>query len=295
RWLSQEAGGDYLEFLPDGHYSANWDEQLRQENKKLVLKRLKNKGDVDLIWASGTWAGQDMATDEHDTFVLSSNATAPVLAGISRTLTDSGRDHVHIQVEADRQERQLRIFYDIFKFKRLGVPMDSSESGRQSLGMDIIENMAEEMGFEIVPCVRDLDIADQALSFKNLMECLPPLSRDSDAVFLTFNNGMQEAHMAEILAPIIEYKRPSFSQLGPVETSLGVLMSLGQENYEASGEFQAGVVEAILNGRKPREIDQIFNSPLTMALNLAMARAIDWEPPFDLLVTMDEIYQDLVQ
>lgn len=295
QWLAAEAGGDYLEFLADGYYSADWDEARRTEIKEQVLKRLREKNDVDLIWASGTSASQDMAVPGISAFVMSSNVTDPVAAGVSRTLTDSGWDNVHVQVEADRQERQLRIFYDLFKFKRLGVPMDSSESGRKSLGAEIIAKMAEEMRFEIVPCVADLDIADQDRSFNNLMWCLEKLSRESDAVFLTFNNGMRADRMGEILAPIIQYRRPSFSQLGPGETSLGVLLSLGQDSYEAAGEFEAAVIHGLLSGRKPREINQIFNSPLTLAINLAMAKAIGWEPPFDLLVTVDEIYQTMAQ
>ncbi len=295
QWLAAEAGGDYLEFLADGYYSADWDDARRLEIKEQVLKRLREKKDVDLIWASGTSASRDMTAPGINAFVMSNNVTDPVAAGVSRTKTDSGRDNVHVQVEADRQERQLRIFYDLFKFKRLGVPMDSSESGRKSLGADIIEKMAEEMDFELIPCVADLDIADQDRSFNNLMGCLEKITTESDAVFLTFNNGMQAERMDEILAPIIRHRRPSFSQLGPGETSLGVLMSLGQDNYEAAGDFEAAVIHSLLSGRKPREISQIFNSPLTLAVNLAMAKAIGWEPPFDLLVTVDEIYQNLAQ
>jgi ABC-type uncharacterized transport system substrate-binding protein len=295
RWLSENAGGDYLEFLADGFYSANWDDELRPEIKRQVLERIREKGDVDLVWASGTAAGQDMATDEHDVFVLSSNSTAPVYAGVSLSLEDSGRDHVHVQVEADRQERQVRLFHEIFGFKKMGLAIDSSEGGRQSLGLADIERVAIEQGFDLAVCETELDIPDLEESFQNLVSCLESLSRRSDAIFLTFNNGMQSNRMAEILAPIVKYKRPSFSQSGPGETSLGALLSLGQDNYEASGFFEAQVIHGIMRGLKPREIPQIFDSPLTMAMNLTMAKRIGWAPPFELLAAMDEIYQTMAE
>ncbi len=294
-WLAANAGGGRLEFLADGYYSANWDEAERARIKAAVLERIRERGDVDLILAFGTAAGQDLATAEHRVPVMSLVVTSAVASGISRTNLDSGLDHVHVQVEADRLERQVRIFYDLFKFKRLGVPMDSSPQGRASLGLEAIEDMARELNFTVVPCVRDLEIGDAGRSVRNLRECLEILSRDSDAVFLTFNNGMRPGHMDELLAPIVKYRRPSFSQSGPDETALGVLVSLGQDDYEAAGLFEARALREIVDGKKPRDVYQIFDSPLTLAVNLAMARAIGWNPPFEVLVTADELYQSLAQ
>ncbi len=294
-WLAANAGGDRLEFLADGYYSAGWDEAERARIKSAVLERIRGRGDVDLILTAGTSAGQDLATAEHRIPVMANSVTSPVASGISRTNQDSGLDHVHVQVDADRLERQVRIFYDLFKFQRLGVPLDSSPQGRAALGQSLLEGMARELNFTLVPCMRDLEISDAELSVRNLRECLEILVRDSDAVFLTFNNGMRPEHMAELLAPLIKYKRPSFSQSGPDETALGVLVSLGQDNYEAAGLFEARALQEIVDGRKPREVNQIFDSPLTLAVNLAMARAIGWNPPFEVLVTADELYQTLAR
>ena len=33
-WLAEHAGGERIEFLKDGYYSAGWDEKRRAENKK---------------------------------------------------------------------------------------------------------------------------------------------------------------------------------------------------------------------------------------------------------------------
>jgi hypothetical protein len=104
---------------------------------------------------------------------------------------------------------------------------------------------------------------------------------------------MQSDRIEEILEPIIKARLPSFSQSGSNETELGVLMSLGQDNYADSSLFEAKVLEEIINGKKPRLIDQIYEAPLTLALNLKMTLAIGWNPPFEVLVAMDEIYQSI--
>ncbi|MDR1110985.1 MAG: ABC transporter substrate-binding protein [Deltaproteobacteria bacterium] len=292
-WLSINAVSDRLEFLADGYYSAGWNDQKRLEIKKEILRRLNDGNDVDLVLTFGTWAGQDLVTDEHQVPVMSITVTDPVAAGISRTETDSGLDHAHVQVENGRNERQIRIFHDIFKFRRLGVPYDVTPSGQSTMGVPTIRKMAEELGFELVPCETRLEIDDQETSFQNLLDCVSDLSEKSDAIYLTVNNGMQGDRIERILAPIIKARIPSFSQSGSNETELGVLMSLGQDNYNDSSFFEAKVIEAIVNGQMPRQINQIYEAPLTLALNLKMTLAIGWNPPFEVLIAMDEIYQNI--
>lgn len=292
-WLAENAQSDLLEFAADGYYSADWNDELRPRVKADILKRLKTAGDVDLILTFGTWAGQDLVTDEHQVPVMSITVTDPVAAGISSAASDSGLDHAHVQVELGRNERQIRIFHDIFKFRRLGLPYDTTLSGQDAMGISTIKYTAAELGIEVIPCETQLEIDDREQSFQNLLTCVKQLSTKSDAIYLTVNNGMQDDRMTEILAPIMKARIPSFSQNGSSETELGVLMSLGQDNYNDSGLFEAKAIEEIVGGKKPRAVGQIYEAPLTLALNLKMTLAIGWNPPFEVLIAMDEIYQNI--
>lgn len=293
RWLAENAGGPYLKFLADGHYSAGWDETRRAAVKREVLARLA-RGEVDLILAFGTSAGEDLITNEHRTPILSISATDPVAAGLSLSDQDSGLDNVHVQVEVGKIERQLAMFHKIFRFRRLGVPYDVTPGGQKTMGVRTIEKVARERGFEIVPCLAELEIADRDESFQNLLGCLDFLSRRGEAIYLTVNNGMQADRMDRLLAPLIAAGVPTFSQYGPAETRLGVLMSLAEDDFARSGLFEAEVIRALLNGKKPREIGQIYVAPLTLALNLKMALAIGWNPPFEVLAAVDELYDQIM-
>ena len=93
-WLAEHAGGDRLVFLKDGYYSANWDAAQRAANRKALLDRIREKGDVDMIFAFGTWAGLDMATADISVPVFSMSVTDAVQAGIAKSLKDSGRDNL---------------------------------------------------------------------------------------------------------------------------------------------------------------------------------------------------------
>ncbi len=291
-WLAEHAGGERIEFLKDGYYSAGWDEKRRAENKKALLRRIRERGDVDMIFAYGTWAGLDMATDEHSVPVFSMSVTDAVQAGIVKSVEDSGLDHVHAQLEPARYKRQITVFHDIFKFKKLGVPYEDTPEGRSDVALASIEEAAQELGIELVRCTTTLNVqADQ--SFANLRQCLATLARTSDAIYITTNSGVQWNRMKELLQPIIEAGVPSFSQSGIEETKLGVLMSLAQSSFGSEGTFGAESVAKVMAGARPRDVGQVFESPLGLAINLKMAMLIGWNPPFGILAAVDAIYQDI--
>ena len=91
-WLHQHAGGKRLVFLADGFYSANWDSQQREKVRQEVLRRIREKKDVDMVLAFGTWAGQDLAAQDLPVPVIVSSVTNAVDAGIIPSVEDSGRD-----------------------------------------------------------------------------------------------------------------------------------------------------------------------------------------------------------
>ncbi|SFJ23692.1 ABC-type uncharacterized transport system, substrate-binding protein [Desulfomicrobium apsheronum] len=292
-WLCANAGGGRMEFLPDGYYSSNWDEKLRVSNKADIMRRIHERGDVDIILAFGTWAGQDMATDEHSVPTFSMSVTDAVDAGIVASAEDSGLDHVHAQVEPGRYERQVAIFHDVFKFRRMGVVYEDTPDGRSSSGIPAVEKAARELGIELVPCTTTLNLPDLDQSFENLRSCVESLSTRCDAIYLTVNTGMQGHRIRELLQPIIAAGIPSFSQSGPGETKLGVLMSLAQTDFDDVGLFEANAVAKVLDGAKPRDVNQIFEGPLGLAINLKMAMLIGWNPPFEILAAVDEIHQQI--
>ncbi len=291
-WLAEHAGGDRLEFLKDGYYSANWDAPQRAANKKALLDRIRERGDVDMVFAFGTWAGLDMATADIAVPVFSMSVTDAVQAGISKSLEDSGRDNLHTQIDPERYKRQLAVFHDIFGFKKLGVPYEDTPEGRSDVSLAAIESAADELGIELVRCTTALNVPPDQ-SFANLRQCISQLAETSDAVYLTTNSGMQWNRMRELLQPLIKAGVPSFSQSGIEETKLGVLMSLSQSSFSSEGRFGAEAIAKVMDGTRPRDVGQVFDSAIGLAINLEMARLIYWDPPFEILLAADAIYQDI--
>ena len=294
RWMADNAGGDRLIFLSDGFYSAGWDAGRRTQTTQDLLTRIKEKGDVDMILAFGTWAGQDLAAADLSIPVVISSVTNAVEAGIIPSAEDSGRDNLAAAIEPERFKRQVMLFHDIFAFKKLGIAYEDTPAGRGSIALGEIESAAQELHVELVRCTDTFDVENVALASERLLACHKKLAEaDVDAVYLTYNVGMQPDTVAGVLRPLADAHIPTFSQLGVPEVEHGALLSIAQSSAAEEGRFSADLINGILQGALPRNLSQIFESPVSLALNLRMATLIGWNPPLEILAAVDEFYRNM--
>lgn len=291
-WLTENAGGNRMFFPPDGFYSAGWDARQRTTIQQEVLQRIRTRGDVDMILAFGTWAGQDFAALDIDVPVIVSSVTNAVAAGIIPSVSDSGRDNLVAAIEPNRFKRQVMLFHDIFNFKMLGIAYEDTPSGRSSVALNEIEDAARELGITLLRCTDTFDVQDASLASERLEACHRKLAdQGADAVYLTYNVGLQASAMRQVLQPLAHAHIPTFSQLGVPDVMHGALLSVAQSSANEEGLFSASLVQAIMDGARPRDLSPIFESPVSMALNLFMATLIGWNPPLEVLAAVDEFYQ----
>ncbi|WP_211091457.1 ABC transporter substrate-binding protein [Pseudothauera rhizosphaerae] len=299
-WLAKNARSDYVEFVPDAWYAAgNFDRDLRPQVRERLIRRLtgdgRGKGDIDLVIAMGTWAGQDLANDGHAVPVIVASTSDPVGAGIVKSAKDSGFDHLHAKVEPDRYARQIELFHDIIGFGKLGVVYEDSPEGRTFAAVEAIERTAAARGFEVVRCFAPFNDVPQEESERRVVACYEEIAAKADAVYLTVHRGLNANSLPQATAPLIAAELPSFSMLGETEVKRGVLMSVAQGNYVYVGHFHAETIARIFNGARPRALTQEWLAPAKIALNLKVAERIGYNPPVDILLACDEIYQAIEQ
>jgi len=128
-----------------------------------------------------------------------------------------------------------------------------------------------------------------------MVKCYAELSPKVDAIYVTVHRGVYPEVMPEILAPLFKHKIPSFSQRGPVEVKHGVLLSIARADFSEVGRWHAAVAAKIFNGAKARDLNQIFEDPKKIALNIKTALLIGYDPPVDVLGAADEIYEEIAQ
>lgn len=292
-WLSNNISSEYLDFVDDAYYSASWDANTRTELRDEIIDRVQNRQDLDLIFALGTWAGKDLATDEHSIPVIVMSTSDPVGSGIIQSIEDSGRDHVHARVDPFRYERQVRMFHDIIRFDTLGVAYENTPDGRNYAAMEMVEKVARERGFEVLKCHTKSDIADRTLAGESVLDCFERLAQQADAIYVTLQGGVNAETIPKLVRIANTYRIPTFSQAGSEEVEYGFLLSISRPSFKAVGLFLAATAAKVLNGAKPRELKQLFEESPNIAINLKTAELIGLYLYADVLAAADEIYREI--
>lgn len=293
QWLAVNTRSNYIRFVEDAHYSAGWDVDTREQMNSEIIKRLNQNKDIDLIIAMGTRAGQGLVNNRHHTPTIVLSTSDPVRSGIIKSSEDSGFDHVHARVDPLRYERQVRIFHTMIGFKKLGIAYDDNEAGRTYAAIDKVEKVADEADFEIVRCLTrvagDSDF-NVYLSEERYKKCFHELKTKVDAIYVTTHTGINPRSIPELVRTVISHKLPTFSQAGSEYVRYGFLFSISRANFSYEGRFHAETMAKIFNGAKPRDLDQVFEEPISISINLKTAEAIGYEPPLDVMAIADEIY-----
>lgn len=292
-WLAKQ-NSPYLEFVPDGFYDSAWDDEVRARTRQELLDRLNTGQDIDLMLAMGTWAGQDLANNEHSVPTTVMSSSDPLRSHIIKSLRDSGYNHLHARIDPTRYKRQIRMFHGIFGFHKLGVVYEDTEAGRSYAALEDIETLAEERGFQIVRCFAQ----DTGLEMKecenNVVKCHEELAPKIDALYLTTQRGVNLRNMPRLLAPLHKYNLPTFSQSGESEVKHGALLSIATASKMYMGEFHAEAIAKIFHGAKPRDLNMISEPPTRIAINMATAKLIGVESLMeDYLEIADVIYHEI--
>lgn len=294
-WICRNVKSEYITFVEDAYWSSNWDaKKLRLQNKQAVLERLNTRKDIDMLLAMGTWAGLDLANNAHRVPTIVISSSDPVGAKISKSLQDSGFDHLHARVDPTRYERQIRLFHDIIGFTRLGIVYETdSVDGQTYAAIGAVQRVAEERKFQIVPCHAPFSNVTQEEAYQAVLKCHGELAPKVDAFYLTVHRGIDLQRMPELLAPFLEHKVPVFSQSGSPEVKRGALLCIAQAGFKYIAEFHAQTIAKIFNGARPRDLDQLFMDPARIAINTRTANIIGYDPPVEILNMADEIYTEI--
>lgn len=297
QFLAANTQSDYIEFLSDAYWSANWDAELRIKNQAEAIQRLSTNSDINLIIAAGTWAGLDLANDDHNvpTFVIS--ATNAVSAGIVTSAEDSGMDHVIAHVDPGRIARQINLFYDIVDFQTLGTIYEDTTDGRSYAHLQELETFADKTDVKLLTCIAPhTNIPDEQIQL-GTDACLEELGPQIDAFWIGSHRGLRAMLMPAVLEPLYENHVPIWSVDGEGGNHVqhGVLFSLARTDMNALGLWYAEVIAKILNGVPPRKISQVYTPQEKLAINLAAADQIGYEVPESLILAADEVYTEIIK
>lgn len=291
--LATATKGGCIEFVPGTFSNYNWDRKGVLSDK-LRIKRMIDNGEIDMIWTFGTISGLYFADSGLGVPVLVIDSTSPEGAGIIGPGDYSNKPNVHVQKDLTRYSAEVVLFHNLLKFKRMGILVDSNEDNQSGQDIFEIRALAKTMGFELVPCYGDIMGRVPAQADVDFKRCLAMLSEENiDALFLTLVYRPEEP-LFPYIKPFIDRGIPVYSQYGEQDVRGGALLSLSESDLTHAAIFQANVVrQIIIEGKKPEEISQHFHDPLSISFNMQTARLIEWQPSFEALLAIDNVYSHI--
>ncbi len=289
QWLAQNAGGDKVEFVADAFYSANWNSTLLRNKIKELRNRIITNDDIDLVFTFGTNVGVTISRRIPQVNVMNFTMTDPSLEQIK-----SVGENMFSKDVPSRDLQQIDLFQQIFDFKSLGICYEDSAAGRQEINYEQIIQASQLYNFALVEGKIDDFNDDLEANINSLKQCYTNLASKVEAIYLTSNIdttlGNSIHFLPEILKPLIDHKIPSFAQNGKQDVAYGALLGIVPASFDDLGYFEAGILRQIINGKKPNDIDKIYDGELNLAINLDMAKQIEWAVPLEILSNTEKVY-----
>lgn len=286
-WLCSREVSPYIEFVDDGFYN------LREPDtdRDAIIKRLNEQNDIDIMLAMGGEAGAFLSSSPHNTNIFVFAASNAVRSGIIASVEDSGKENVWAHMDEQRFVRQTRAFYDIVKFKKLGMVYEDSDNARVYSAVNEVESLAREKGFEIIRyyVTEPRSPEEYPRYYQEVQAAYNKLAEEVDAMYVTIAS-LESEKLPELFQPFYDNKIPIFSQLGNIEVENGALMTVSVMDEVNIGRFGADNISKCLLGAKPRDLEQSFQSAPKITLNTEVAKKIGFKLPFELIIVLDEAY-----
>ena len=292
-FLATKIQSDYLEFPSDAYWTFQWDDSERNKKTPVIINRLKNSKDIDLMLAFGTWSGQDLANNQHNTPTMVLSASNAVRSGIIKSVEDSGFDHIHAFIDPKKSERQLRLFHKITGFKKLGLAYENDLDGRSYAAVDNVLKLSQKLGFEVIECDLPTKDSGTAQDEIDLVNCYEQLAPKIDSMYITDDSGLTISNITKLLLPLFKHKVLMFTQTRYDLVKYGIMLGVDRSDFTEDTKFYTNIFTKILHGAKPGDLPQKFESPLDIVINQESAKKVGFRFPLDILAGAFEIHDTI--
>ena len=221
------------------------------------------------------------------------SATDPVASGIIASSTEgSGNPNVWAQVEPSLPLRQLKYYYSVSPFKKLGVIVHGDEI---SAGIPDVELCSELIGFELVKDVYPVQPRETEEDIKAynamLMERFQAMADSGIDAFLLAGDVISDSSLLmTFFEPLYSRKIPVYMIDDASYVKKGATMLISAYDNKNVGRFVADTIVKIFKGNEAGKLPCIYTSSPSIYYNYDIGKMIDYPSRFEFLAVCDEIY-----
>ena len=281
--------GPYMEFADDGFFYLGYDDENELRGK---LTERAGK-DIDMILSFGTYAGKFVSDLNLPIPLIDYSATDPVASGIIESAENgSGKPNVWAQVEPSLPLRQLRYYYSVKPFKKLGIIVHADEI---ISGVPDVEASSKEIGFELVKYFieeQPRETEEELNAYYRLVEkkINQMAGEGIDAFFLPVDLINDTERLPWLLQPLYDKKIPVYLMDDVLAVKSGGLMLICANDVQNVGRFVAEAAAKVLNGAEAGSLPCVYTSAPSIYVNYDVAQKIDYPLSLEFLAVCDEIF-----
>lgn len=285
-WLADNATSEYMVFDKDVHFYTTVSSE--EEIYEGLKDHIEVKKDVDLILSMGTSPSRMLEEFDFDIPLLMYGIADAVGARLVRSAEDSGDDRYWAHVDSSTYYRQMQYYFDSFEFKNLGVVYGDAAIS----GMPHYRRAAEDNDFKITEYQLVRENMDENLYYAELERIYKKMvdTDNIDAYILTTDVIPSTAKAREMFRVFYDANIPIFTQVSSAYVTGGAaLMIVDPFDAVSIGPFVSNIIGLVFNGSKPGDLEQEYVSSPFLTLNLDVADAIEYPPPFEMLIACEKI------
>jgi len=284
---------DRIEFPEDLHISTGWGNQDSEKILNAKVQELMSRKDIDLIITAGTPPTDAiLKVNNGKTPILAIAVSDPIRSRFVFSAKDSGIDNFTARIVPDRFKQMFILFHKVVRFKKLGLLSINDEDGRVFSNVDDARETGKALGFEVIEYdkMKFRNKTDDCLIGINwlIQQGIDAFYQSALACF-----DWNKSDVKKILDTLSEHKIPVFARDGTTYVKAGALMGFSSIDFGPRGKTKAEKIIRIFQGELPRSLPMIDDAPPKISFNLNVAERIGFDPPYDILGTSDEIFNEI--
>ncbi|MGN0650195.1 MAG: ABC transporter substrate binding protein [Oscillospiraceae bacterium] len=286
-WLADNAQSEYLEFSKDTNFFTIYstEDEIYQS-----LKQNIDNGKIDIILCMATSVSQMVESFNFDVPVLMYGIADAVGSGLVASAEDSGNDNYWAHIDSSAFSRQLQYYYDTIPFNNIGIVYENEIVA----SVDDYRKVAEENNFKMTEYqLKRADYDTDEAYYEQLGRIYDKMiSQDKVDAYVITTTLITDVNQAKkLMQKFIDNNIPVFSQIDSVLVQEGAaLMIVDPRDATETGPFVANIIGSVLNGSKPRDLEQEYSSKPFLKLNLDVADKINFQPTFEMLIACEEVF-----
>ena len=306
-FLGNKVKGKCISFPRDSIFFLGFnDTLLKNAVEKLVKQADEQK--IDLIISIGDLATKKLAEFGSSIPVLGINVvSADWFYEDKVTSQDEGkifpaeeRKHKYKNIYVINDSHSFSEFVDVFsKFfssKKIGILKNSNPLMNNIFDYEALTKIMKNKSVEVVECVGDFFNDDEKISRKEFSKCMSYFSTilNLDAVYIgEMGHAVNVERFYSEIKPLLANQIPIFAFDYKDLIEAGAIFGIYDNGMNNIGLYTADIIEKIVDGYDMGSLQFLISTPMYAGLNLKSSGIIRWKPPFDILVSVDDVFSTI--